>query len=61
MLDDPPLIVRMRGLAGFMDDSLVILQSEQSQFRACGPVIRAALHMDGTRGMANPALLCPER
>jgi hypothetical protein len=30
----------MRGLAGFMDDSFVILQSERSQFRARGPVIR---------------------
>src|SRR5512135_2521773 len=29
-----------RGLAGFMDDALVILQSERSQFRAGGPVIR---------------------
>jgi len=27
MLDEPPLIVRMRGSAGFMDDSFVILQS----------------------------------
>ena len=27
MLDEPPLIVRMHGLAGFMEDSLVILQS----------------------------------
>ena len=25
MLDEPPLIVRMRGLAGFMDDSFVIM------------------------------------
>ena len=40
MLDEPPLIVRMRGLAGFMNDSFVNLQSERSQFRACGPVIR---------------------
>src|ERR1019366_1535258 len=40
MLDEPPLMVRMRGLAGFMDHSFVILQSERSQFRACGPVIR---------------------
>jgi len=24
MLDEPPLIVRMRGLAGFMDDSFVV-------------------------------------
>jgi hypothetical protein len=40
MLDEPPLMVRMRGLAGFMDDSFVILQSERSQFRARGPVIR---------------------
>src|SRR5450759_4644974 len=40
MLDEPPLMVRMRGLAGFMDGSFIILQSERSQFRACGPVIR---------------------
>jgi hypothetical protein len=26
VLDEPPLIVRMRGLAGFMDDSFIILQ-----------------------------------
>ena len=40
MLDEPPLMVRMRGLAGFMDDFFVIRQSERSQFRARGPVIR---------------------
>jgi len=40
MLDEPPLIVRMRGLLGFMDDSFVILQSERSQFRARRLVIR---------------------
>src|SRR5664279_3412769 len=40
MLDEPPLIVRMRALAGFMDGSFVILQSERSQLRARGPVIR---------------------
>jgi len=27
VLDEPPLIVRRRGLAGFMDESFVILQS----------------------------------
>src|SRR5450830_422092 len=30
----------MRGLTGFMSASFVILQSERSQFRARGPVIR---------------------
>ena len=40
MLDEPPLIVRMRTLAGFMDDPSVILQSERSQFRESGLVIR---------------------
>src|SRR5450756_2959066 len=40
MLDEPPLIVRMSGLAGFVDDSFVILQTERSQFRARGSVIR---------------------
>jgi hypothetical protein len=39
MLEEPPLIVRILGLAGFMDDSFVILQSEWCDFRACGPVI----------------------
>ena len=34
------LIVRMRGLAGFINGTFVILQSERSQFRARGPVIR---------------------
>jgi hypothetical protein len=29
MLDEPPLIVRMRGLAGFMDDYFVIPQSDR--------------------------------
>ncbi len=28
-------MVRMRGLAGFMDDSVVILQSERGQSRTC--------------------------
>jgi hypothetical protein len=32
MLDEPPLIVRMRGSAGFMDDSFVILQSDEASF-----------------------------
>jgi hypothetical protein len=27
MLDEPPLIVRMHGLTGFMDDSFVILRT----------------------------------
>src|SRR5664279_3590563 len=40
MLDEPPLMVRMCGLAGFMDDPFVNLQSQRSQFRARGPVIR---------------------
>src|ERR1035438_5988127 len=40
MLDEPPLIVRMRGLAGFMDVFFVILQSERSEFHARRPVIR---------------------
>jgi hypothetical protein len=40
MLDEPPLIVRMRGLAGFMDYSFVTLQSARNQFRARGPGIR---------------------
>ena len=39
MLDEPPLIVRMCGLVGFMDNSFVILQPERNQFRAGGPVI----------------------
>jgi len=40
MLDEPPLIVRIRGLAGCMDAPLVMLQSQRSQFRAGGPKIR---------------------
>jgi hypothetical protein len=28
MLDEPPLIVRMRWLAGFTDDTTVAMQSE---------------------------------
>jgi len=40
MLDDPPLIVSMRGLAGSMDDSSSFLQSERSQFCVRGLVIR---------------------
>src|SRR5208337_3159973 len=40
MLDEPPLMVRMRGLACFMDGSFVIPQSERSQFLARGPIIR---------------------
>src|SRR5664280_1761093 len=40
MLDEPPLMVRMCGLAGFMDDSFANLQSQRSQFRTRGPVIR---------------------
>src|ERR1019366_5545988 len=40
MLDEPPLMVRMRGLPGFIAPFFVILQSERSQFRARGPVIR---------------------
>src|SRR5664280_906550 len=39
MLDEPPLIVRMEGLTGFMSGSFVF-QSKRSQFRARGPVIR---------------------
>jgi hypothetical protein len=40
LLDEPPLIVRMRGSAGFMGGPFVILQSERSQLRARTPVIR---------------------
>src|SRR5664279_5284803 len=40
MLDEPPLMVRMRGLADFMADAFVMLQSERSQLCACGRVIR---------------------
>jgi len=29
MLDEPPLIVRMRPLDGFMDNSSIILQTDQ--------------------------------
>jgi hypothetical protein len=39
MLDEPTLIVRMRGLVDFMDDSFAILQSGGSQFRARGAAI----------------------
>jgi hypothetical protein len=39
MLINPLLIVSMCGLAAFMDNSFVILQSERSQFRARGPPI----------------------
>src|SRR5664280_3313006 len=39
MLDEPPLIVKMLGLAGFMDDSFVMLQPKRSQFLAGGLVI----------------------
>src|SRR5664280_52550 len=39
MLDEPPLIVRMYALAVFMR-GFFVLQSERSQFRARGPVIR---------------------
>jgi hypothetical protein len=40
MLEEPPLIVRMRASDAFMDDSFVIPQSERRQFRARGAVIR---------------------
>jgi hypothetical protein len=40
MLAEPPLIVRMRGLAGFIGNSFVIPQSKRNQFRASGAVIR---------------------
>jgi hypothetical protein len=40
MLAEPPLIVRMRGLAGFIRNSFVIPQSKRNQFRARGAVIR---------------------
>jgi len=33
MLDEPPLIVRTRGLAGFMERLFVIPQSGGTQFR----------------------------
>src|ERR1035441_7623775 len=39
MLEEPPLIVRMHGSAGFMLGSFV-RQSERTEFRAGGPVIR---------------------
>ncbi|MEO8655411.1 MAG: hypothetical protein ABI409_14895 [Ramlibacter sp.] len=34
MLDEPPLIVRMRGLVGFIDHTCFMPQSEQGHFRA---------------------------
>jgi hypothetical protein len=40
MLDEPPLMVRISGVAGFMDDSCVRLQSERNQWRARGAAIR---------------------
>ena len=40
MLDEPPLIVKMRGLSGFMNESSGFTQSEQGQLRAGGLVIR---------------------
>ena len=46
MLDEPPLIVRMLEVAGFMNDSFAIIQSERSQFRARGLVIRVLLLAD---------------
>jgi hypothetical protein len=50
MLDDPPLIVRMRGLAGFMDDSFVIPQSASGQLGACTSKI-------GVKNASNPQAL----
>jgi hypothetical protein len=40
MLDEPPLMVTMRALAGFMKDSAAMSQSERGEPRACGLVIR---------------------
>jgi hypothetical protein len=40
MLDEPPLIVRTRGLTGIMDEPFVILRSKRSQLCAGGLVIR---------------------
>jgi diadenosine tetraphosphatase ApaH/serine/threonine PP2A family protein phosphatase len=40
MLDEPPLIVRMRGLAGSIANSLVMLQAERGQLCARGLEIR---------------------
>jgi hypothetical protein len=54
-------------LAGFMDNSFVIVQPEQSQFRACGPVIRVQnasntqtfCDLDEHRAIFNIDYLCP--
>ena len=40
MLDESPLIVRMRGSAGFMDASVVMVQSERSQLGASRLIVR---------------------
>jgi hypothetical protein len=40
MLEEPPLIVSTHGLVGFMDEFLLVLQSQRSQFRARGLAIR---------------------
>src|ERR1051325_3576715 len=50
MLDEPPLIVRMRALAGFIADPFDWVQSQRCQFRARGPVIRV-------KDAANPQTL----
>jgi hypothetical protein len=58
MLDEPPLMVRMHGLTGFMDGSFVTLQSERNRFCARGPVLYVkgasllwtARDVDGYRG-----------
>jgi hypothetical protein len=40
VLGEPPLIVRMRGLAGSIANFLVMLQAERGQLCARGRVIR---------------------
>ena len=43
ILEEPPLIVRMRELGGFINVSSIITQSEQSRFRAGGLEIHVSV------------------
>jgi hypothetical protein len=60
MLDEPPLIVRMRGLVGFMDDSSIIPQSDQLLRRATPAPTKLAAHIRNDRaGFPKLAIAAP--
>jgi hypothetical protein len=50
MLEEPPLIVRMRRLDGFMDSSLIILRSDQLRRRPTPEKIAALRTPNDHRG-----------